>query len=41
MSDWKKELQRRVTMEGEDEFEPVDGEIENEEFKYLIGERVA
>lgn len=25
----------------EDEFEPEDGEIETEEFKYLIGERVA
>lgn len=25
----------------EDEFNPVDGEIETEEFKYLIGERVA
>lgn len=25
----------------EDEFKPVDGEIETEEFKYLIGERVA
>lgn len=25
----------------EDEFEPVDGEIETEEFKYLIGKRVA
>lgn len=25
----------------EDEFKPVNGEIETEEFKYLIGERVA
>lgn len=25
----------------EDEFKPKDGEIETEEFKYLIGERVA
>lgn len=25
----------------EDEFKPVDGEIETEEFKYLIGKRVA
>lgn len=25
----------------EDEFNPVDGEIETEEFKYLIGKRVA
>lgn len=25
----------------EDEFEPEDGEIETEEFKYLIGKRVA
>lgn len=25
----------------EDEFKPEDGEIETEEFKYLIGERVA
>lgn len=25
----------------EDEFEPKDGEIETEEFKYLIGKRVA
>lgn len=25
----------------EDEFKPVDGEIETEEFKFLIGERVA
>lgn len=25
----------------EDEFKPVDGEIETEEFKYLIGDRVA
>lgn len=25
----------------EDEFKPVDGEIETEEFKYLVGERVA
>lgn len=25
----------------EDEFEPVDGEIETQEFKYLIGEGVA
>lgn len=25
----------------EDEFEPEDGEIETEEFRYLIGERVA
>lgn len=24
-----------------DEFKPVDGEIETEEFKYLVGERVA
>lgn len=24
----------------EDEFDPVDGEIETEEFKYLIGKRV-
>lgn len=25
----------------EDEFKPVDGELETEEFKYLIGKRVA
>lgn len=25
----------------EDEFKPVDGEIETEEYKYLVGERVA
>lgn len=25
----------------EDEFTPVDGEIETEEFKYLVGERIA
>lgn len=25
----------------EDEFKPVDGEIETEEFKYLIGRRIA
>lgn len=25
----------------EDEFKPVNGEIETEEFKYLVGERVA
>lgn len=25
----------------EDEFKPVDGEVETEEFKYLIGDRVA
>lgn len=25
----------------EDEFKPMDGEIETEEFKYLIGKRVA
>lgn len=25
----------------EDEFKPVDGEIKTEEFKYLVGERVA
>ena len=25
----------------EDEFKPVDGEIETEEFKYLIGEQLA
>lgn len=51
-TDWElfyKDLERETGFTDEDihyyftkdEFNPVDGEIETEEFKYLIGERVA
>lgn len=50
--DWKKlaeDLERETGFKDEDihyyftedEFKPVNGEIETEEFKYLIGKRVA